>query len=609
MQTGLAGVGVGEGVVRILLERALHGGRGIAATIEPHLGHRAKVQAGFVIGVEGEAAVGGGERLGGVVRLELDRGDEAVGLGGGRVKADRFLSRAAGDAIVVLLGGGPGEGEMGGGVLRAGSHGLESDSARLIELVLLEQTHRQQREGLDIVRALPECDAELTLSVRGEGDWLSSLVADLIQSTPDGLFCPRGGVHIDPWRPVPLALITHAHSDHARPGSGRYLCAASGVGVLRRRLGGEAVIEGVAWGERRRFGEVTVSFHPAGHLLGSAQIRVEADGDGAHRVWVFTGDYKRMADPSCEGFEVVPCDVLISEATFALPIYRWPRMERVMEELLSWWDRNREEGRASVVFCYALGKAQRLLAEIGARRDATVYVHGAIEPLTECYREAGVAMAKTVKVADVVTTTGKGRNRQRLSFAGELILAPTSAYGSTWMRRFGEASTAFASGWMRVRGVRRWRGFDRGFVVSDHADWDELVQTVRETGAKRVLLTHGYSDALVRYLRELGVEAEALKTEFEGEGGGEEAGGLGGAAVPPVESALAVDAGSEVPQADGASRMPDRAFEARSGITGGTPVPPLAADRPAPLDGDRPLKGDTAAPLEGDAPAPPERSA
>ncbi len=299
---------------------------------------------------------------------------------------------------------------------------------------------------------------------------------------------------------------------------------------------------GVAWGERRRIGEATVSFHPAGHVLGSSQIRIEGPNG---EVWVFTGDYKRSPDPSCEAFEVVPCDVLISEATFALPIYRWPSMDKVMAELLGWWDTNRAAGRASVLFCYALGKAQRLLAEIAARREATVYVHGAIEPMVEAYREAGVALAKTVKVADVVNSVGETRLRQRKDFSGELILAPTSAFGSTWMRRFGDASTAFASGWMRVRGVKRWRGFDRGFVVSDHVDWDQLIQTVTDTGATRVLLTHGYTDAVVRYLREAGIHAAALQTAFEGEGGIEEAG-------------------------------PARVAGSDSEATGETPVPPTA---------------------------------
>jgi putative mRNA 3-end processing factor len=329
-------------------------------------------------------------------------------------------------------------------------------------------------------------------------------LADLITLTAEGLYCPLGDFHVDPWRPVERALITHAHGDHARRGSRRYHGSCSGVSLLRRRLGPEAAIDGHAFGEPLALGDVAVSFHPAGHVLGSAQIRVEAAGE----VWVISGDYKRADDPSCEPFEVVPCDVLITEATFALPIYRWDPVDQVMDELLGWWDANAAAGRASVLFCYALGKAQRVLAEIGRRTDRTVFVHGAIDALLDAYRNEGVALAATMPVS----ARAKGE-----SFAGELIVAPPSAFGSPWMRRFGDAATGFASGWMRVRGNRRRRGFERGLVLSDHADWPGLLRTIEETGARRVLATHGYSDTLARYLREAGMRAEPLETRFEGE--------------------------------------------------------------------------------------------
>ena len=326
---------------------------------------------------------------------------------------------------------------------------------------------------------------------------------DLITLSPEGLCCAAGGFHIDPWRPVARALITHAHGDHARPGSAEYHAPARGVGLLRRRLG-EVPILGHAYGERLTFGETTVSFHPAGHVLGSAQIRVEHGGE----VWVASGDYKRAADPSCEAFEVLPCDVFITEATFALPVYRWDPLDRVIAELLDWWDANTARGRASVLFCYALGKAQRVLAEIGLRTGREVFVHGAVDALLDAYRAEGVALAPTRPVA----AEARGR-----SFAGELIVAPPSAFGSPWLRRFGDAATGFASGWMRVRGHRRRRGFERGFVISDHVDWPGLLRTVRETGARRVLATHGYSETLARYLCETGLRAAALQTRFEGE--------------------------------------------------------------------------------------------
>jgi putative mRNA 3-end processing factor len=329
-------------------------------------------------------------------------------------------------------------------------------------------------------------------------------LADVITLTPEGLYCPPGDFHIDPWRPVERALITHAHGDHARRGSHQYHAPRSGLGLLRRRLGPEALIDGHDFGEPLAFGDVTASFHPAGHVLGSAQIRIEAGG----QVWVTSGDYKRADDPSCEPFEVVPCDVFITEATFALPIYRWDPVDQVMTALLGWWDANAAAGRASVLCCYAVGKAQRVLAEIGRRTDRTVLVHGAIAALLDAYRGEGIALAPTIPV---------GARAKGESFAGELIIAPPAAFGSPWMRRFGDAATAFASGWMRVRGNRRRRGFDRGFVLSDHVDWPGLLRTIEETGARRVLATHGYSDTLARYLREIGLAAEPLETLFEGE--------------------------------------------------------------------------------------------
>ncbi len=327
---------------------------------------------------------------------------------------------------------------------------------------------------------------------------------DLIQLRPEGLYCPAGGFHIDPWQPVPLALITHAHGDHARFGMGRYVAANASVDVLQARLGPEAAIGGVAYGAAQAFGETQVSFHPAGHVLGSAQIRVEHGGE----VWVVTGDYKRAADPTCAPFELVPCDALITEATFALPIYRWEPAEAVAADVLAWWDGNAARGRASVLFCYAFGKAQRLLAELARLTDRVVYVHGALVELVAIYRAHGIAMLPTEPVAE----QARGRD-----YTGALILAPPSASGSPWMRRFRDAATGFASGWMRVRGNRRRRGYDRGFVLSDHADWPALVSTVRGSGAQRVLATHGNTDAFVAWLAEQGVRAETLRTAYGAE--------------------------------------------------------------------------------------------
>lgn len=320
--------------------------------------------------------------------------------------------------------------------------------------------------------------------------------------TEKGLACPAGGFFVDPRRPVPLAIVTHAHADHARPGNGRYVASVESVPLLRQRLGA-VEIEGLAWGARRRLGEAMVSLHPAGHMRGSAQVRVELGGE----VWVVSGDYKRASDPTCRRFEVVPCDTFVTEATFALPLYRWPSPETVIDELVEWWDDVGRRGRNAVLFCYAAGKAQRVLAELGRRTDRGVVVHGALTEITEVYREQGIAMVGTR-----LASTDPKRCR------GELVLAPPSARRSSWMRRFEPYETGFASGWMCLRGACRRRGVDRGFVLSDHVDWPALVRTVDETGARRVLATHGVTTALCRFLvEERGLEAEPLVADDGGE--------------------------------------------------------------------------------------------
>jgi putative mRNA 3-end processing factor len=328
---------------------------------------------------------------------------------------------------------------------------------------------------------------------------------DLVTSSAAGLFCEPGGFHLDPWGEADTAVITHVHGDHLRLGSRRYFCTAASLPFLKKRLGPEAQAVAVPYGEPFRLGEVTLSFHPAGHVLGSAQVRVERGG----AVWVVSGDYKRAPDPTCAPFEPVPCDVFITEATFGLPIYRWEEPGQTVGRIFSWWEANRAAGLASVLFCYSMGKAQRILGELARLTDRTVRVHGAVESLTALYREAGVPLLPTRPVGESV----RGE-----SFAGELVLAPPSAGGSTWMRRFKDRETGFASGWMRVRGTRRRKGFDRGFALSDHADWPSLLRTIEGTGARRVLVTHGYADELSAYLREIGLDSGTLATPYEGEG-------------------------------------------------------------------------------------------
>jgi len=331
----------------------------------------------------------------------------------------------------------------------------------------------------------------------------------LLTETSSGLWCAAGRFHIDPWEPVERAVITHAHGDHARPGSASYLCASPGEPLLRRRFGNDCTIESIPYGHELALGDVRLSFHPAGHVLGSAQVRIESKNG----VWVVSGDYKRSPDPTCAAFEPVRCDVFVTESTFGLPIYRWDPTERVIEDLAGWWQANREAGRTSVLFCYTIGKAQRVLAELMRVTDRPVYVHGMMLGMIDAYRQSGVAM---LPVAPVIERAGR-KASQSQTFAGELVLAPLSARGTPWMRRLGDISDAFASGLMRVRGVRRQRGYDRGFVLSDHADWPALLQTIEETGAGRVLATHGYAEPLSRYLRERGFDSGVIRTAWEGE--------------------------------------------------------------------------------------------
>ena len=278
--------------------------------------------------------------------------------------------------------------------------------------------------------------------------------------------------------------------------------------LLRRRFGHEATIERVPYGETTTLGDVRVSFHPAGHILGSAQIRLESE----ERVWVVAGDYKRVADPTCDPFEVVPCDTLITESTFGLPIYRWDPTEQVVAELFEWWRSNEADRRTSVLFCYTMGKAQRILAELTRYTDKRVLVHGMMLSTIEAYRDAGISML----AVEPATERPRG-----WSFAGELVLAPLSARGTPWMRRLGDVSDAFASGLMRVRGVRRQRAFDRGFVLSDHADWPALLQTVTDTGASEVLATHGHAEPLARELAQRGLKSGVIRTAWEGEFAGD----------------------------------------------------------------------------------------
>ncbi|MFK0313804.1 ligase-associated DNA damage response exonuclease [Pseudomonas sp. NPDC090233] len=324
---------------------------------------------------------------------------------------------------------------------------------------------------------------------------------DLVIARPEGLYCPPGDFYIDPWRPVARAVITHGHGDHARRGNAHYLTAAPGAGILRSRLGQDIDLQTLSYGERIRHHGVTLSLHPAGHVLGSAQVRLEYQGE----VWVASGDYKVEPDGTCAPFEPVRCHTFITESTFGLPIYRWPSQAEVFAGVNAWWRANRDQCKASVLFCYSFGKAQRLLHGLDSS-IGPILVHGAVEPLNQVYREAGVHLPSTRYAGDIP------RNDPLMRQA--IVLAPPSAAGSSWMRRFGEYSDAFASGWMLLRGTRRRRGVDRGFVLSDHADWPGLLWAIEQTGAERVMVTHGSVSVLVRFLNEKGLDARAFVTEY-----------------------------------------------------------------------------------------------
>ncbi|HEY1381668.1 MAG TPA: ligase-associated DNA damage response exonuclease [Gemmataceae bacterium] len=324
----------------------------------------------------------------------------------------------------------------------------------------------------------------------------------LLAPTDDGLYCPAGDFHIDPWRPVPRAVVTHGHADHCRPGCGHYLVAAAGTPVYRARLGPDADLRPLPYGEPVTVNGVRVSLHPAGHILGSAQVRLELGG----KVWVVSGDFKTNPDPTCAAFEPVRCHVFITESTFGLPIYRWPAPGDVFADVNAWWRANKEAGKASLLYGYALGKAQRLLAGVDPA-IGPIYLHGAVDKLTAAYREAGVALPPT-KYAEAV---------RGFDWSGSLIVAPPSAHQTPWTRKFGTVSTGFASGWMTIRGTRRRKAVDRGFVLSDHADWPGLLSAIAATGAERVGVTHGYTAVLVRWLRERGADAWVLPTRYEGE--------------------------------------------------------------------------------------------
>lgn len=324
-------------------------------------------------------------------------------------------------------------------------------------------------------------------------------MADLLTFTPEGIYCPQGDFHIDPWLPVARALITHGHADHSRPGMGAYLATKTAAPVMRHRLG-DIRLDTVDYGTVTTHNGVQVSFHPAGHVPGSAQIRVEYQGE----VWVASGDYKTVDDGLSEPFEPVPCHAFITESTFGLPVFNWTPQDVLARQINEWWAENAGNGTFSLLSCYALGKAQRLLRAVDPA-IGPILTHGAIENTNRIMRAQGIALPDTTLVTPDLDLK---------AHKGALVLATPSALNSTWARRFKPASTAFASGWMALRGVRRRRAADRGFIMSDHADWAGLNDAIKATGAERIFVTHGYTSVFSKWLTELGYDAKIVQTEF-----------------------------------------------------------------------------------------------
>jgi putative mRNA 3-end processing factor len=321
---------------------------------------------------------------------------------------------------------------------------------------------------------------------------------EILEFTPSGLYCREGDFYVDPRRPVKRAVVTHAHADHAREGSRSYLCTKDSRGILQARLGVDTSIETLDYGEVLTVNSVQLSLHPAGHILGSAQIKIEHKGN----IWVVSGDYKKEYDPTCRPLEYLRCHTFVSECTFGLPIFRWPSPQKIIEEINAWWQSNRNQKRTSILFAYALGKAQRILAELD-RSIGPILTHGAVEKINQCYRDLDINLPETQYIGEL----GKSDLPD-----GALVIAPTSADNPAWMKRFPQRSRAFASGWMRIRGNRRRRSVDRGFILSDHSDWGGLVKSIAASGAENILLTHGYAREMARWLQERGYNAGVIPT-------------------------------------------------------------------------------------------------
>ncbi|RYZ54656.1 MAG: ligase-associated DNA damage response exonuclease [Sphingobacteriales bacterium] len=326
----------------------------------------------------------------------------------------------------------------------------------------------------------------------------------LLSFDDKGIYCKQAGVYIDPWKPVDKAIITHGHSDHARMGMSSYLAVNEAVPVLRFRLGQDINIQGITYGEHININGVDISLHPAGHIWGSAQVRLEYKGE----IWVVSGDYKLQNDHISTPFELIKCHHFITESTFGLPVYNFPTVEEVHEDINNWWRQNAAEGKNSVILAYALGKAQRVINKLDESIGG-IYTHGAVDNITKLYEQNIGALPKNTRI---------DANINVKEIKGAMIVAPPSAAGTPWLRKLQPYSLGICSGWMQLRGARRRKGADRGFIMSDHCDWDQLNTAVRGTGAENVYVTHGYKSIYSKWLQSnYGLNATEVDTLYVGE--------------------------------------------------------------------------------------------
>lgn len=325
----------------------------------------------------------------------------------------------------------------------------------------------------------------------------------LLKFTNRGIYCEQANVYIDPWKPVDYALITHGHSDHARWGHKKYLCHSLTASILKRRISADLHIQSIPYGESIKINGVNFSFHPAAHIIGSAQIRVEYKGE----IWVASGDYKTENDGISGELEIIKCHTFITESTFGLPVYQWKSQREIMRQINDWWGVNASVNNPSIIYAYSLGKAQRIIQHLDSS-IGPVLTHGAVENMNELFRSQNITIQPTQRIV---------KNEQINLAKKAIIVAPPGAYNSSWTKKFKQAKHAAASGWMTLRGARRRRSVDRGFILSDHADWEGLNNVISASGAETVIATHGYTEPFVKWLRSKGMNAITEKTSFVGE--------------------------------------------------------------------------------------------